>query len=64
MTKPKHRSGTDHPNAKLTEKDIPEIRKLIADGVMLKDIAKQFGVCIQQISKIKHNRRWNHVPHE
>lgn len=55
--------GTDHrgsrcPTAKLTDVDIPKIRKLIKDGVSCAKIGKLFGVSGQAISKIKNNISW------
>lgn len=48
-------------NAVLTEKDIPEIRQLLTEGVTCTSIGKQFGVKHNTICAIKHNRTWTHV---
>lgn len=48
--------------AKLSEKDIPKIRKLLKKGMMLKEIGEKFGVSDAKISEIKHKRSWKHVP--
>lgn len=53
--------GKSHPHAKLTEKDIPKIRELIAAGELQKDIAKIFRIDSSIISDIANNRIWKHV---
>lgn len=48
--------------AKLTESDVIEIRKLIAEGeIYKKDIAKMFGVGPSTISWISKGGTWKHV---
>lgn len=54
-------SGSKNGNAKLTEADIVEIRKLIAAGYNNKQIAKTFGVTHQMISKIRLGHFWKKV---
>jgi hypothetical protein len=53
--------GTALPWAKLTEDDIPEIRRLIAAGVSRSDIADRFHISPSLVSYIKHGRIWQHV---
>jgi hypothetical protein len=53
--------GSKNPHAKLMEKDIPEIRKMLNEGAKLKIIASHFDVSLQTISLIKLRRLWNHV---
>lgn len=53
--------GTKTHNAILIDENIPEIRKLIKDGVILKVIAKKFNVARQTITDIKFNRTWSHI---
>lgn len=53
--------GSEHWNAKLTEAKVREIRKLAAQGMMLKDIAPQFGVNRSIISRIVAGLWWRHV---
>ena len=48
-------------NAKLLPSDIFEIRKKIAAGGKHPEIARQFGVSSQTISKINRGERWGHV---
>lgn len=54
--------GESNSQAKLTNADIVEIRKLSADGVSQRKIAKQFGVNQTGISAIVTRKRWSHVP--
>ena len=45
-------------NVKLTMDSANEIRKMISNGVKYEDIGEMFNICISQISRIKHNKRW------
>lgn len=54
------RNGT-HPVAKLTAKDVKEIRQLHAEGRKRKDIAYIFGVCGSTIYSIISGKTWAHV---
>ena len=45
----------------ITDKDIPIIRKMIADGIRHSKIAKQFSVCSHAISDIKLRKSWKHI---
>lgn len=53
--------GTKTHNAILIDENIPEIKKLIKQGVILKIIAKMFGVSRQCITDVKFNRTWSHI---
>lgn len=50
--------GEKASNAKLSESDVIEIRKLLALGYMHKTIAVMFGVGRKAITKINMNQRW------
>lgn len=54
-------SGETNPGAKLTDKDVLQIRALLREGVMVKSIAEKFKVGRKTISDIKVNRRWAHI---
>ena len=56
------KQGSKNPSAKLTEYDIPKIRKLLSEGKTLRSIGKQFNVEHCQINEIKQGRHWKHVP--
>jgi uncharacterized protein YjcR len=47
--------------SKLTEDDIGPIRDRIANGEMLKDIAKDYGVSPTTIGSVKRGYTWSHV---
>jgi hypothetical protein len=49
-------------NAKLTESEVREIRRLASQGIVYKDLAATYGVTRQNIQAIIHRRTWRHVP--
>lgn len=51
--------GTVNGRARLTEKDITEIRA--ANGIRQVDLAKQYGVAQTQISRIRRGEHWRHI---
>jgi predicted transcriptional regulator len=53
--------GSKHAGAKLTEADIPEIRKLLNLGISQRLIALKYGVSQSLISLIKLGKIWQHV---
>lgn len=56
------RRGSRHHSAKLTEADIPEIRRLLASGKLtLAEIGERFGVTMWTISRISRGKAWEHV---
>lgn len=52
------RRGTDSPTAKLTWKQVNNIRKRRSTGETLASIASDFGVCMQTISTICSGKSW------
>lgn len=52
VSKGRHTFGENHPNAKLSDAEIVEIRKLAFEGVWQSDLAKKFGVHPGHISDI------------
>ena len=54
--------GIRAPSARLSESDIPKIRRLLACGETLVDIGARFGVAPQTIHHIKKRETWNHIP--
>lgn len=54
-------SGSGNGNAKLSEADVDNIRKLIKEGLKNKDIAEKYNVSPSLIEKIKYGVRWKHV---
>lgn len=57
------RPGEKHPNAKLTEKEVLEIRTRYT-GIwgQQKQLATEYGVNFKTISDIIRNRKWTHLP--
>lgn len=54
--------GEDHPNAKLTEDDVKEIRQLYATGEHTQiALADRFGVSDVMISYIVNRKSWKHI---
>ena len=54
--------GTEHPNAKLTDDMVREIRHLYASGeYMQKDLARMYGVSDMVISLLVRGKTWKHV---
>lgn len=54
--------GEGHPNSKLTESQVREIKVLLRDENMTQEkIAKRFNVCRRTISKIKTGQLWGKV---
>ena len=53
--------GSDAPSAKLTEYDIPIIRRRCEAGELLKDIADDYGVHYVTIIHIRDRKIWRHV---
>ena len=56
-----HVVGSVHPGSKLTEDQVVHIREAYSRGVKQKDLAQQYGVAHQTISKVVNNRRFKHV---
>lgn len=58
----RHRpQGAKHPKTKLSENQVLEIRRLRADGMMLKHIATAFEMNPKAISAICCRRTWQHI---
>lgn len=53
--------GEKHWAAKITDADIPNIRKMRSNGMILKDIANKYGVTIASIGYITTGKTWTHV---
>ena len=47
--------------AKLTEAQVREIRRRLADGMSQSALAREFGVVHQLVNHIAHGRIWRHV---
>lgn len=60
VSKKRNKHGSRHYRAKLKEKDVIDIRKMIGQGVRHKEIAIKYGVHKGTISAIK-NRTWKQL---
>lgn len=53
--------GEKHGGAKLTDEAVREIRRLRAEGMLMKDIAAKFGVAHSIVSRVVSRKIWSHV---
>lgn len=53
--------GEQSKSARLTERDVIEIRRMLAEGVFQKEIASRFAVSQSTISLIRMGKVWAHV---
>lgn len=53
--------GSQHGNARLTEKDVIEIKRLLSNKEKQKVIAQMFGVKECTISQINTGKKWKHI---
>jgi len=53
--------GESHSQAKLTDKDVKQIRKLRRQGLIIKDIAFIFGVSYETTRQVLTGETWTHV---
>ena len=53
--------GSRQADAKLTESDIPVIRQMRKDGMILREIAEKYSISIAKISEIVNHKAWKHV---
>jgi len=53
--------GERHHNARLTEADIPEVRKMYRDGFQYHEIASTFHVAPETIRHVLIGESWSHV---
>lgn len=54
--------GENHPNAKLTNSEVSHIKNLISLGHTNTELSKEFNIAAEQISAIRHNKTWKHIP--
>jgi hypothetical protein len=53
--------GERHPNAKLTNDQVTQIKQLRSENRLLKDIANQFNISFQTVSSITKGTTWNNI---
>ncbi len=56
--------GERNGRCKLKHEQVNKIRALLSNKIDQRIIAKQFGVCQTNISRIKMNESWNHIKGE
>ena len=61
VAKGRSRVGIRHHNAKVTPRQIAEIRAAPQVVGIVRDLAIKFGLSHQQISKIRSHTRWKHL---
>lgn len=54
--------GETHNMAVLTESDVYQIRQLLEDGLLQREIAEIYNVSASTIGSIKRRERWTHLP--
>ena len=62
MAKGRHSYGEKHPTAKLTEKQVIEIKKKISDGKTLLGLSKEYDISRTQLREIRDRESWKHIP--
>jgi group I intron endonuclease len=53
--------GSGHPNSKLTENQVLEIKQRIKNGETQKNIAKDYGISDRTVGNIKRGESWSHL---
>jgi hypothetical protein len=53
--------GEQHWGARLTAAEVSAIRRLVADGVLMRVVAERYGVSVSHVGDIVSGRRWAHV---
>ncbi len=59
--KKRQTKGSQHPLAKITEADIPEIRRRLGNGELQGIIAHDYGVARSCINRINTGKLWKHA---
>lgn len=54
--------GQNHPNSKLSNLQVLEIRKLCHEGVLLRKVAEQFNISLASVCMIRKRQTWKHLP--
>lgn len=53
--------GERHPQAKLSESDVLEIRRLVAGGCVQRSLCAKYGVSPMSISRAVNGQSWSHI---
>lgn len=57
----RHPKGSEHPCAKMSEAQVEEIKRLLADGVSTGEVAKRFNLRRPHVYQIASGQKWKHV---
>jgi len=60
-TGPGHARGERQHNSKLSGDSVRKIRRLAAEGVLQRVLAKRFDVGISQVNSVIHRKTWKHI---
>lgn len=61
VSRRRHHHGSKHSNAKLSDSDVQEIRRVVGSGVAQKDVAARFNVSRATVCEIVNRKLWRHV---
>lgn len=61
VSRERQERGQRHHNARLSDVDVIEIRRLANAGIPHREIAKQFGIHRQYVSSLKRGKSWKHL---
>jgi len=65
VRKNRQAKGSNQGSAKLTEEQVAEIKRLLAEGKLTqRQIGEMFGICQTHVSSIKLGTKWNHIVSE
>lgn len=53
--------GESHPSAKLTDAKVRELRRRVAAGELIRDLAPEYGVSVTTIREVASGKRWSHI---
>ena len=57
----RHRHGSRHKDAKISEADVPVIRALVAGGMSRRAVARRYGLSNISVNGIVNRTTWKHV---
>jgi hypothetical protein len=61
VKKGRQSKGIQRPSAVLTEEQVQDVRRLVAGGMMQKDVASHYGVTRQLVNYIINGKLWTHI---
>lgn len=62
VAKKRHQWGENHPHAKLTDRQVVDIRRRYADdSISMADLAREYGISSASVNDVLRRRTWRHV---